>query len=83
MALPSDQQIIQLKTSTSRVRTWKKKVKKVFQLRELITGWKEIEYLPGKEAIEVLIRMFEIVQCKRRMYKLLNAKGKCTRSTRK
>lgn len=83
MGLPSDQQITQLKTSTSRVLTWKKKVKKVFQLRESITGWKETEYLLEKGAIEVLIKILGVVTCKRRIYKLLNAKEKCIRLMKK
>lgn len=83
MGHPSDQQITQPKTSTSRVPIWKKKVKKVFQLKESITGWKEIEYLLEKGAIEALIKMLGVVTCKRRIYKLLNETERCIRLMKK
>ena len=86
MAHRSAQQIIQPKTSTSRDTTWqKKKVKKACQLRDLIIEWKETEYLQEKEAeaTEVPIRTSDVVICRRRIYKLLNAKEKCIRSMKK
>ena len=83
MGLPSDQQITQLKTSTSRVPTWKKKVKKVFQLRDAISGWKVTEYPLEKGAIKVLSKIFDVVICSKRRYRLLIAIEKCIRSMKK
>ena len=86
MARRSAQQTTQPKTSTSRDTTWqKKRAKKACQLRDLIIEWKETEYLPEKEveATEVPIRMSDVVICRRRIYKLLNAKEKCIKSMKR
>ena len=62
MAHPSAQRTIQPKTSTNKGITWKKKVKKACQLRELTIELMETEYLQEKvEATEVPIRMSDVV----------------------